>query len=226
MPFSLKDDTNTDFHLESETTSFELVKKYMRVVDADIVNNDAQKDNVKHLQGAVRLIRRAAAEMNPVLNLLNIFCTLFLGQQDNEMLEEEICNDYEEVIDYYTSKNNLKVLDEYADLLISHAAIDEHRKDYLQKLSTYIQLKRHLNSLKTSYLNTSNMIDEKINKTLSELEANLRNVESARKQVESTVNSYEGIKAVTANYVKNLSSIENNLHALITAIGADYEKKH
>lgn len=68
------------------------------------------------------------------------------------------------------------------------------------------------------------MIDEKINKTLSELEANLRKVESARKQVESTVNSYEGIKAVTANYVKNLSSIENNLHALITAIGADYEK--
>ena len=68
------------------------------------------------------------------------------------------------------------------------------------------------------------MIEEKINKTLSELEANLRNVESARKQVESTVNSYEGIKAVTANYVKNLSSIENNLHALITAIGADYEK--
>ena len=68
------------------------------------------------------------------------------------------------------------------------------------------------------------MIDEKINKTLSELEANLRNVESARKQVESTVNSYEGIKAVTANYVKNLSSIENNLHELITDIGADYEK--
>ena len=68
------------------------------------------------------------------------------------------------------------------------------------------------------------MIDKKINKTLSELEANLRNIESARKQVEITVNSYEGIKAVTANYVKNLSSIENNLHALITSIGTDYEK--
>ncbi len=68
------------------------------------------------------------------------------------------------------------------------------------------------------------MIDEKINKTLLELEANLRNVESVRKQVESTVNSYEGIKVVTANYVKNLSSIENNLHTLITAIGTDYEK--
>lgn len=104
VPFSLKDDTDSDKHSEAETTSFELVKKYMRVVDADIVNNDAQKDNVKHLHGAVRLIRRAAAEMNPVLNLLNIFCILFLGQQDNEMLEEEICNDYEEVIEYYTSK--------------------------------------------------------------------------------------------------------------------------
>ena len=144
----LYDDTDSDKHSEAETTSFELVKKYMRVVDADIVNNDAQKDNVKHLHGAVRLIRRAAAEMNPVLNLLNIFCILFLGQQDNEMLEEEICNDYEEVIEYYTSKNNLMLLDEYADLLISHAAIDESRKDYLQKLSSYIQLKRHLNNLK------------------------------------------------------------------------------
>lgn len=149
VPYSLKDDTDSDKHSEAETKNFELVKKYMRVVDADIVNNDAQKDNVKHLQGAVRLIRRAAAEMNPVLNLLNIFCTLFLGQQENEMLEEEICNDYEEVIEYYTSKNNLKILDEYADLLISHAAIDESRKDYLQKLSTYIQLKGHLNNLKS-----------------------------------------------------------------------------
>lgn len=147
IPFSLKDDTNTNFHLETETTSFDLVKKYMRVVDADIVNNDAQKDNVKHLQGAVRLIRRAAAEMNPVLNLLNIFCILFLEQQENEMLEEEICNDYEEVITYYAEKGKLNLLDEYADLLVRHAAIDEKRKDYLQKLTRYIQLKKHLNNL-------------------------------------------------------------------------------
>lgn len=146
VPYSLKDDTDIDKYSEAEITSFELVKKYMRVVDVDIVNNDAQKDNVKHLQGAIRLIRRAAAEMNPVLNLLNIFCTLFLGQQENEMLEEEICNDYEEVIEYYTSKDNLKILDEYGNLLISHAAIDESRRDYLQKLYTYIQLKKHLNS--------------------------------------------------------------------------------
>lgn len=67
------------------------------------------------------------------------------------------------------------------------------------------------------------MIDEKINKTLSELETNLRNIESARKQVENTVNSYDGLKTETANYVKSLSTIKDNLNALITAIGEDYE---
>lgn len=67
------------------------------------------------------------------------------------------------------------------------------------------------------------MIDEKINKTLSELEANLRNIESARKQVENTVNSYDGLKTETANYVKSLSAIKDNIDALITAIGEDYE---
>lgn len=41
-----------------EISDFGLVEKYMRVVDSDIVNNDSQKDNIKHLQGAVRLIRR------------------------------------------------------------------------------------------------------------------------------------------------------------------------
>lgn len=148
VPFSLKDDTNPDLHSETEITSFNLVKKYMRVVDPEIVNSDSQNDNVKHLQGAVRLIRRAAAEMNPVLNLLNIFCILFLGQQDNELLEEEICEDYEAVLAYYTRKGQTKNLNEFVDLLVEHAAIDESRRDYLQKLQSYIQLRNHLSVIK------------------------------------------------------------------------------
>ena len=146
IPFSLKDDTDANEHSEAEITSFELVKKYMRIVEPEILNNDAQKDNVKHLQGAVRLIRRAAAEMNPVLNLLNIFCILFLGQQENEMLEEEVCNDYEEVLSYYSRKGEMNLISEYANLLVSHAAIDETRKDYLQKLQVYIELRKHIKS--------------------------------------------------------------------------------
>lgn len=67
------------------------------------------------------------------------------------------------------------------------------------------------------------MIDEKINKTLSELEANFRNIESARKQVENTINSYDGLKTEMANYAKNLSAIKDNLKLLISAVGEDYE---
>ena len=147
IPFSLKDDTNYDIHSESEISDFNLVRKYMRVVDPDIVNNDSQKDNIKHLQGAVRLIRRAVAEMNPVLNLLNIFCILFLGQQDNELIEDEISDDFDAVLDYYASRNSLNIISEYANLLVQHTALDENRTDYIQKLMTLSQLKKHLNSL-------------------------------------------------------------------------------
>lgn len=148
VPYSLKDDTNIDLHSETEITSFELVKKYMRVVDSEIVNNDSQTDNVKHLQGAIRLIRRAIVEMNPVLNLLNIFCILFLGQQDNELLEEEICSDYEAVVEYYSKRGNTRVLDEYTNLLVKHAALDDSTKDYLQNLYKFILLKQHSLELK------------------------------------------------------------------------------
>lgn len=155
VPYSLKDDTNSDLHSEAEMTSFELVKKYMRVVDSEIVNNDSQKDNVKHLQGAVRLIRRALTEMNPVLNLLNIFCILFLGQQENELLEEEICADYEAVVHYYSNKGKLYFLDEYTNLLVKHSALNENTKDYLQKLYKFIVLKKHqvqLNNFTLKYI--------------------------------------------------------------------------
>lgn len=148
IPFSLKDDIDTDKHTEMETTSFELIKKYMRVVDADIVNNDAQKDNIKHLQGAVRLIRRAAVEINPVLNLLNIFCILFLGQEENEMLEEELINDYKAVFKLYVKADTVYFLNEYTELLIQHAAISENQREYMERLQNAAQLEVHLEELK------------------------------------------------------------------------------
>lgn len=144
VPFSLKDDTNYDIHSESEISDFGLVKKYMRVVDPDIVNNDSQKDNIKHLQGAVRLIRRAIVEMNPVLNLLNIFCILFLGQQENEMLEEELYNDYKAVMKLYSSQGKLNLLDEYTQLLIDHTALLPENNDYIEKIQVSIQLEEHV----------------------------------------------------------------------------------
>lgn len=149
IPYSLKDDTNVDLHNQDEITSFDIVRKYMRVVDPDIVNNDSQKDNVKHLQGAIRLIRRAAPEMNPALGLLNIFCILFLNQQNNEMLEEEIINDYEAVLNYSEKYPQAFPIEEFIDLLISHGVIRDENRDYFEKLKAYVILKGHLNRLKT-----------------------------------------------------------------------------
>ena len=147
IPFSLKDDTNYDIHSESEISDFNLVRKYMRVVDPDIVNNDAQVDNIKHLQGAVRLIRRAIAEMNPVLNLLNIFCILFLGQHENEMLEQELYDDYKAVMRLSASQGKLGLLNEYSDLLLQHTAILPEDKVYIEKMQLAIQLEDHVAEL-------------------------------------------------------------------------------
>lgn len=69
------------------------------------------------------------------------------------------------------------------------------------------------------------MIDERINQTLSELETNLKNVESARLQVEKTANSYDGLKSATAEYVKLLGNITEKSQELINNVGNDYTQK-
>ncbi len=152
VPFSLKDDTNHDAKSETEITDFKLVRKYMRVVDPEIVNNDSQMDNIKHLQGAVRLIRRALPAMNPVLNLLNIFCILYLGQEDNEMFEEELFRDYMAVYRVYTLSGKQRLINEYTNLLIEHSAIAD--KDYMDKVLMAAQLQEHvskINDIKDKY---------------------------------------------------------------------------
>lgn len=145
VPFSLKDDTNFDIHSESEITDFDLIRKYMRVVDAEIVNNDSQMDNIKHLQGAVRLIRRAVLDVNPVLNLLNVFCILYLGQETNEMLEDELYNDYKAVYKLYIENGQSNLIEEFTELLIEHAAL--RNKEYFEKIQLAIQLEDHATEL-------------------------------------------------------------------------------
>lgn len=68
------------------------------------------------------------------------------------------------------------------------------------------------------------MIDEKINQTLSELESTLRNVESAREQVHSTVSSFNGLTRTTQEYVGELGNIVREVKELEHSIGQDYNK--
>ena len=69
------------------------------------------------------------------------------------------------------------------------------------------------------------MIDEKINKALTELEANLRNVRSANDQVNNTVNAYKALTASTTAYAESLSEVKDSVEKLVKAIGNDYGKK-
>lgn len=149
VPFSLKDDTSHDDHSEEEITSFDLVRKYMRVVDTEIVNHDSQMDNLKHLQGAVRLIRRAIADMNPVLNLLNVFCILYLGQETNEMLEDELYDDYKAVFIQYMDQGRWDLIEEFTQLLVRHEALKD--KEYINKIQLAIQLEEHAKEISNFY---------------------------------------------------------------------------
>ena len=91
-PFSLTDDTE-----EGKISSFDIVFKYMRVVDDDITGAEGSpRDNIKHLQGAVRLIRRSLTDANPALDLLNVFCLMFLKKEieASEHLKNELWSSY------------------------------------------------------------------------------------------------------------------------------------
>lgn len=85
-PFSLTDDTD-----RGRVSSFDILFKFLRVVDDDVIGSSGSpKDNIKHLQGAVRLIRRSLTEANPALDLLNVFCLFTLKVNDNANLFEEL----------------------------------------------------------------------------------------------------------------------------------------
>ena len=69
------------------------------------------------------------------------------------------------------------------------------------------------------------MIDEKINNTLKELEQGLKNVESARKQVERTVSSFSNLNTTTLDYVNKLGTITTKVQELVDNVGKDYAQK-
>ena len=69
------------------------------------------------------------------------------------------------------------------------------------------------------------MIDEKINKTLKELEQGLKDVESARKQVERTVSSFSNLNTTTLEYVSKLGTITTKVQELVGYVGKDYAQK-
>lgn len=93
-------DNGEEFSLTRDTewgrrSSEHIALKYLRVVTDELVGAGGTPiDNVKHLQGAVRLIRRSLTEDNPCLELLNYFCLTQLGTNGSEALEQELLDNY------------------------------------------------------------------------------------------------------------------------------------
>lgn len=142
-PFSLTIDTD-----RGKISSFHIVKKYMRVINDDLVGGSGTPiDNLKHLQGAVRLIRRALTEYNPVMSLLNFFCLVALGINNNASLENELKEDYKQGILSFAEKAESK--EEFWDFYQSfHNAIWSVPQQYdlanLSETKEEIMAKAHL----------------------------------------------------------------------------------
>lgn len=104
--FSLTQDTD-----HGKYSSFDVLFRYLRVVDDDVMGpSDSQIGNIKHLHGAVRLIRRSLTDTNPALAMLNAYCLLFLGVGDNKNLANEMRNSYISAYKEFRERsiNNLK----------------------------------------------------------------------------------------------------------------------
>jgi superfamily II DNA helicase RecQ len=99
-PFSLTTDSD-----KGKISSFDILFKFLRVIKEDVYGSSGSpKDSVKHLQGAVRLIRRSLTDDNPALAMLNAFCLAYLGTNNNEVLEQELEMSYKEgYLDFYSS---------------------------------------------------------------------------------------------------------------------------
>ena len=69
------------------------------------------------------------------------------------------------------------------------------------------------------------MIDDKINKALTEMEANLRSVRSANDQVNNTVNAYKALTVSTKAYAESLSAVKGSVEKLVEAVENDYDKR-
>lgn len=66
------------------------------------------------------------------------------------------------------------------------------------------------------------MIEDKINKSLREMEKELQNLNSARQQVDKIVAAYEGLTESAASYVSSLKRISEEIQSLVKVVGQDY----
>jgi len=123
--FCIVEDTN-----EGKKSEEWVLYKYMSIIKDNVDSSGTPIDNTKHLLGSIRLLRRSLTDSNPILSLLNAFCILFLGTNDNVNLQKEL------EISYFEGMFELK------NRLNSSSFWQQFRKfnSYVEPFSNSIQL--------------------------------------------------------------------------------------
>lgn len=155
MPFSLVDDTDSgkNCYLAGDVTKGQnfaqsIVAKYMSVVNSD--GTASPKDNIKHLQGAVRLIRRGILSVNPVLSFLNVFCLLFLKADESSLsLNDEFESSYMDGYAYFrkTMPGDAfqKFISDYQSELLRLKITDPEHIKRMEMLGLMVEASYHSN---------------------------------------------------------------------------------
>ena len=143
-------------------SSPDILFKYILVVNNKWIANHSEAgstpiDNAKHLYGAVRLIRRDLKEPNPAIYLLGCFCLMFLGTNNNRVLQDELEEMYVSgMLEFYKRgnynsfwcdvfgnfNNNSEVSNYFRDngeLLKSLATLEIHKFELSNIKNKYIQ---------------------------------------------------------------------------------------
>lgn len=158
QPYSLVDDTQSGkewfftgslYNLDtSKGKDFEqsILFKYMRIINSDGVSSP--KDNIKHLRGAIRLIRRGILSPNPILSLLNVFCLLFLKADETSIaLKDEIevsfIEGYEELRKSLSQQELQGYIENYLDILKKYNVTDDRHIEYLGLLIVMCEAVEH-----------------------------------------------------------------------------------
>lgn len=140
-------------------SSYDILFKYMDVVDDNVVGSSGSpKDNIKHLQGAIRLIRRSLTDSNPALDFLNVYCLLYLNTTDTKNLRHEMRDSF---------------INGYKEF----KARSEDYDDFYQKMTLFIQLMQEKNILSETRLSELNEWQQ-----ISEIQFQLDWLENFKKQ--------------------------------------------
>ena len=154
-PYSLKDDTDIDGR-----DGFDVVQKYIEIINPANDNSGSEIDNIKHLYGATLLCLRAHPD-NAALQLLLTYCITVLGAGNNETLKSNAYNNYIEGFMSLSQNTGSEVWD-YIDQFNSHLASkvrddDDYIRDKLiengKKMITLFIHEKKINEIVNKYLN-------------------------------------------------------------------------